>query len=63
MSKYLSIYKEFFSSALAEAISFRVNFVLVIVMDLLCGVTNYLTVGLMIGAAASAQPLRKTNER
>ena len=44
MNKYLGIYKEFFSSALAEAMSFRAHFVLVMIMDLLFYASTLLTV-------------------
>ncbi|SMF63081.1 ABC transporter permease [Pseudobacteriovorax antillogorgiicola] len=35
MRKYLAIYKEFFSSALTEATTYKLHFILVIIMDLL----------------------------
>ena len=47
MKKYLGIYREFFSSALAEAMSFRVHFVLVIIMDLLFYASSLLSVAVI----------------
>lgn len=44
MKHYWSVYKEFFQTSISEAMSFRVNFVLILIMDLFFYATTFLSV-------------------
>ncbi len=56
MRKYLSIYAEFMATAVAEAMSFRLNFILVIIMDLLFYSSSLITVHIIFDHVSHVGP-------
>lgn len=59
LGKYFSIYKEFVSTCIAEATSFRVNFILLIIMDLIYYALTIATINIIFNHIEKIGPWGK----